>query len=658
MSKRIVLLFLFFGLLWSLLIGRSVYLQLVPNPQFDKMQKRQFKTVVNIEGRRGFVYDRNSKELAASVIAYSLYADPSLITAPRNVSMRLGPILNVFWPQIYKKIKNKKRRFVWLKRRMSKQERDRILSWKVRGLGFIEESKRVYPNDNVLSHTLGFVGGQGQGLGGLESSFEHILNGSQTKLKVQRDARGRPLFINGRWFNENPDGYNLHLTIDLELQYKLERELRAAIEKHEAEGAYGVILNAKTSEVLAMASLPDYNPNTALKYSVNRRRNKVLSDPFEPGSTLKTMTIATSIKNHLSRPNSKYYCENGRMQIGRKVIREADSHHSFKWLSVEDILAFSSNIGTTKMAFEIGDKNLRSSLLDFGFGAKTELGLGGESRGILPTLPWNKHLISNISFGHGIAVTPLQLANAYATVANGGKLMQAYLVSKITDNSGRVIQNFEPKEVRRVLSLQHADTIKNMLHRVTESGTGKKAKVKNFSVAGKTGTAQKINHETGQYEKGAYISSFAGFIPVENPEYVIFVAVDKPQKKYYGSEVAGPIFSKVASFAVRNAGLEPEIQLSQFKKDSREQISLQDKKRIKIQKSAIAKIKNSIQEEKWEKLPNLQGLSMREVMSHIQKQDLDVQVYGSGYLSKTVPEIGEKITDQTKLRLYFKRAEN
>ena len=655
MSRRITLFFVICGLLFTALVVRSVYLQVLPNQRLEAMNQRQFQKVLNIEGRRGFIYDRNGYEMAASVLAYSLYADPKLIKRPRSVARKLSKLLSIPFSKVYKKLSNKKRRFYWIHRRMDTDEKEKIQSWGIRGLGFIEEPKRVYPNEQLLANVLGFVGSSGQGLGGLEVKFESYLNGSGTSMKVQRDARGRPLFINGVLFNESPDGMNLHLTIDREIQYTLEKELGDAMAQFEAKAAWGVVLDVESSAVLAMANMPTYNPNKALAYSSSDRRNRSVTDPFETGSIMKVFTIASALQNKIAKPESKYFCENGRLKVGKRVIREADSRHKFKWLSVEDILAKSSNIGTTKIAWELGDAELRRGLLDFGFGSKTSNDFPGESRGILPSLPWNRHLLSNISFGHGVAVTPLQIASAMAAIGNGGLLNKPFIVNKITDSNERVVELREKSTERRVLSPEVADQMIQMLEKVLQKGgTGAQGRVPGYRVGGKTGTAQRIDFEHGGYEKGAYVSSFVGMLPLDRPKFVIMISVDQPETAYYASEVAAPVFSRVASFAVRHYGIEPSGGNTKIAPQVAKEKLSKKKAYIAKQKTALDKLQKLESREKWTKVPKMEGLSLREVMRKLRPQGLSSEIYGSGRLSKTYPEQGEALPRNGKLKLYFK----
>lgn len=420
MKSRVVILFLGIVALWTLLIFRAIFLQILPNERLVKLKERQFKTVINLPARRGSILDRNKRELAMSSKAYSLYADPHILTQHKLLSRRLSKELGVPSENIYSKIKDSKKRFVWIQRLLKEDQMKKIKNWGIQGLSFVEEWRRVYPNESLLAHSLGFLGQDGQALEGLERSLDKELIGNQKKVLVKRDARGRPLLAEGIIFAENSDGNDVSLTIDSDLQYELESELHGAVNEFDAESAFGIILEAKTSEILAMASFPTFDPNKPMQFNPELRRNRVLSDIIEPGSTFKTFVVASALREGTLKPNKKYNCENGYFKVGDRVIREADSKHRFNSLTASEILAYSSNIGTTKIAFELGPERMSKGILDFGFGAKQGIDLPGEAKGLLQPLPWRPHLMANISFGHGIGTTPLQIANAYAVIANGG----------------------------------------------------------------------------------------------------------------------------------------------------------------------------------------------------------------------------------------------
>ncbi len=652
MKSRIVLIFLLLSTVWCVLLGRAIWLQLLPNERLTQLQRKQFETTLNVESRRGAIFDRVGKELAITIATQSLFADPQLIEDPFKTAHQLKKILNVNFRETNQLLKRKNSRFVWVKKQLTPEQVSKVKALGNRGLGFIEEPKRVYPKETLLAQTLGFVGKSGKGLEGLELQWNEHLKGQTRKILAPRDARGRPLLKDVRALIDVPDGGDLKLTIDSELQFILEKELEAAIDKHEATGAYGIILDAQTSEVLAIANSPHFNLNEASRFSQNIRRNKVVTDSFEPGSTIKTFVVAGALKQGLVKPSTRINCEGGKMKVGDRWIREADEHHSFDSLTVTEVLAQSSNVGVAKIAFQMGDKNIKSTLEDFGFGEKLNIGFPGESRGIINRLPWRQHLLSNVSFGHGMSATPLQIANAYAAIANGGVLHKPRIVKSVYKEGRWIDQPNE--EIRRVLTPAQASTMTLMLTSATsDSGTGGKARILGFPVAGKTGTAQKVDHEKGGYVKNAYISSFAGFVPAHAPKFVVYIAVDDPKKDYYGSQVAAPVFSRVSQYAVRKAGLSP-ILFDEKNMVPLDQLTKSDSSRDHSQKRALAKIREEIKSQNTNLTPNLVGLSLREVLNRTKGTDIQLRIEGSGWVAKTHPAAGETLLKNQKLELVLK----
>lgn len=630
--------------LWSILILRALFIQVFPNEKLTHLKQKQFQTVVRLEGRRGAILDRHGRELALSTPAYSLFGDPKLIKKRKTTASLLAKELGTTFNHIYGKIKDGNKRFVWISRRLSREKADRIKAWDIKGLSFIEEWKRVYPNESVLASTLGFVGQEGQGLEGIEKQFDETLHSNNQNFNVRRDARGRPLVTEGLIFADNPDGHDLKLTIDSEIQYALENELSAAVRQFDADSAVGVVLDVSTSAVRAMASVPSFDANAALQVSPELRRNRAVTDAFEPGSTMKTFVVAAALREKLLQPNSKIYCENGSFKVGDRIIREADEKHRFGWLTMTEILAHSSNIGTSKIAMQLGQDKLRSTLADFGFAGKSGLELPGEAKGILHGLPWNNHLLSNVSFGQGMTVSALQMANAYAAIANGGVLKKPYIVQSLKNSESGDSIEFSPQDIRRVLTVEQAANMRLMLSSVTaEDGTGKLAKVNGFIVAGKTGTAQKVNPKARGYLPGAYISSFAGFIPASDPKFVIYIAVDQPRKAYYGSQVAAPIFARVASYAARKEGLAPTLV-----------------KELSFLAPKIAPVKAALPEvplvmaSEDRVIPSLKGLSLREVLRELGGQDVKLRVHGEGLVSETFPAAGESLSAGQEISIFLR----
>jgi cell division protein FtsI (penicillin-binding protein 3) len=628
MKSRIILLFLFLLGFWVLLLLRSIQIQVFPHDRLAALQKRQYNSTIELFPKRGLIRDRNGVELAVSIPAYGVFADPKIIENKKAFAIAVSKVLRISPANVLRKIKDSNKRFVWLGRKIGREKIDRLGKLKLTGLGTIEEPERVYPNGGVLSQVLGFVGQDGQGLEGLELQFDQSLRGKIKKVRVERDARGRPLVMDGRLFLDRPQGADLDLTIDHEIQYHLERELYRGLVENEADSAYGVVLDAKTSGIVAMASVPNFDLNRPDEVLPEFRRNRPVTDAFEPGSVVKSFIVAGALQSGLVKANTRFNCENGKFKIGKRVIREADRHHIYQDLSVTEILAKSSNIGVAKIALQMGPEKVQKVLTDFGLGAKTNIDLPGESRGVMQKLPWAEHLTANISFGHGVMATPLQIAAAYAAIANEGVLRRP---SILKSQQGQVVRQVISPEVASMLRLM-------LMTAASPSGTGAAAMVAGFPVAGKTATAQKADGKNG-YSKNEYISSFAGFVPANDPKYVVYVVVDNPRKKYYGSEVAAPIFSRVGSLAVRNAGLVPTV-LSK-----RDLIPKTDKAQVAHHKSIknIQAMASVLLAEDANLMPDFRGLTVREVMDRIRGTRLDVRIDGQGVVTNTSPAPGETL---------------
>lgn len=604
--------------------------------------------MVKLSSRRGDILDRNGQELAVSVTAYSLFADPKIIKDPYAAAKKLSKMFGVSFKSIYKKIKNKNRRFVWLKRRLNKKEYEKIKSWGIRGLAFKEEFQRIYPHKQLAASVLGFVGREQQGLGGLEKKFETVLSGEGKKVRVQRDARGRALVEDGRIFASSPEGSDIFLTIDKDLQYWTERELKRALKDNGAEAAWAVVLNPENSEILAMATYPSFDANRGTRVKSQVRRNKAIHDVYEMGSVMKAFSVGGALDKGVVEPNTVINTENGVFRIGKRKITEADKKHSFPSLTVSEIIAYSSNVGTSKIALKMTDKVLYDTLLDFGFTEKSGVALPGEAAGLLREPPWRDHLTANISFGHGIAVTALQVANAYASIANGGELNRPFIIKEIRDvDKGEVITT-EKKTIRRVLSEKNAQLMKMMLSSVVAQGSGITARIDGFPVAGKTGTAQKVNPNGRGYLPGHYIASFAGFVPANDPKYVIYVAVDSPKKKgYYATTVAAPIFRNIAQYALRRDRTSP-VYMSDHDLVKQTQLAeVEDEaKTHKISLEQVAKGQSH-----FETMPDMKGMTLREVLKTLQGQKMKVKIVGKGKVKSTYPAAGKKPTKSIRINL-------
>ncbi len=626
MKNRILVLFSVFLVLWGFLLIRALRVQVFPDSRLGQLKRKQFETVLEVRSRRGLILDRQGRELAASVPAYSLFADPKLISDPKALAPKLAKLLRVSKRNLYKKIAQPTRRFVWIRRQLDAPTKKKIQALGEPGLGFVEEPLRMYPHGGSLRHVLGLVGREGVGLEGVELQMNSVLEGKVQQVILPKDARGRPLLQDGRSLTEVPDGSDVQLTIDQDLQFQLERELREAVLNFKADGAQGLILDPKTSEVLAMANLP------------TDHRNRLVTDLFEPGSTFKTFVVASAIKAGVVQPNSKIDCEQGHMRIGKKWITEADAQHKFGKITVTEVLAHSSNIGTAKIAFQSGAKALERGIRDFGFGEKTGVDFPGEASGLINSQPWSKHLLSNVSFGQGVAVTPLQLGVAYAAIANGGWLREPRLVKAIRKSNSMELVPIVEAKARRVLSDEQAATMKLMLTSATQEGTGVNARIPGYHVAGKTGTAQIPDNKNGGYIPDAYISSFAGFLPAHAPRYVVLVVVENPRKAYYGSQVAAPIFARLGQFLMRHANVPPIV-------ISERNLFLDPSSHVELRDRAQTLALRALQEQD-SGMPNLIGMSLREAMQRIDGLPVEPRVRGHGVVVRTVPSAGTKLSSK------------
>ena len=627
MKFRIQFLFFLVLLFSAFLMIKGAQLQLFPKTRLITLKKRLFEKVVTIKPQRGMIYDRYGRELALSISSDSLFADPFLIQNPRRVAQRLSKLLGISQNQISKKIRNKKRRFVWIKRHLSEKERQTLSRWNIYGLGFIEEPKRIYPNAQLLAQVLGFTGIDGRGLEGLELFYDSILRGHEQKIVTSRDARGRPLFIDGGVRIDQSKGSDIYLTIDSDLQFVLERELGRTLEKFQAESALGIILNAQTSEILALAQLPSFNPNEPFRFEPFLYRNRVVTDLFEPGSTFKTFVIATALQEGMA-PHTQFYGEKGRFKIGKHTITEADSKKKFEDLSLSEILTLSSNVGAAKIALDLKDHVLFSSLKKFGFGNKLGVDFPLEGKGILKDPPWRNIETATIGFGHGISVTLLQMITAYTSIANGGWLKNPYILKSVVNVSGQETLTQEPSR-QRVLTPQQAQTLTLMLTQATsQKGTGYNARISGYLTAGKTGTAQKPNSESGGYLPGKYLSSFIGFLPADQPQFVIAILLDSPEDEFYGSRVAAPIFSTVGNYAVRRSGIPPSY--------------IEEPNILKKQENPEPLV-SPVQNLSTEKTPEFKGLSLREALTKAQSLDIKVRIKGSGLVQSSSPHAGENL---------------
>jgi cell division protein FtsI (penicillin-binding protein 3) len=488
------------------------------------------------------------KPLAVNLLVDSLYASPHEIP-DRNkeaITRKVSSLLNINYANLKEKLSRKKY-FVWLARKISPEQSDAIKKLDIKGLDFIRESKRCYPNSYLASHIIGFANLDNKGLEGLELYYDRYLKGEPGWALFLRDARQRKLDLWEKMVLPR-DGYDLVLTIDEVIQYIAERELDIVFKKYHAKGASIVVMDPATGAILAMANRPTFDLNQFSTSGRDTRRNRLICDIFEPGSVFKIVTASGALEEKKVQESDRFYCENGAYKISTHILHD---HKPHGWLTFREVIEQSSNIGTSKVAQKLGNDKLYKYIKLFGFGSKLGIDLPGEVSGVArePRF-WSKVSIATIPMGQEVAVTTLQLAAEISVIANGGQLMKPYVVKQIKDKYGESIKDFPPVMIHKVMSLDTAQRIKKILVGVIEEGTGKLAQVFGFSAAGKTGTAQKLE-PNGTYSHDKYVASFIGFAPAEEPLIAVAVTVDEPHPYYFGGVVAAPVFKNVASDILR-----------------------------------------------------------------------------------------------------------
>lgn len=539
----------FFCIIFLLLcVGRLFYIQFFRSTFLASIAKKQHSLYVELDPRRGTIYDANMKPLAVNILVDSLYASPNEIPEKNKeaVIKKLSPILNISPGSLREKLSRKKY-FVWLSRKISPEQTEAVKKLGIKGLDFIKESKRCYPNCYLASHVIGFANLDNKGLEGLELYYNEYLKGQEGWGLFLRDARQRKLDLWEKMVLPR-DGYDLVLTIDEVIQYIAERELDNVFKTYHAKGASIVVMDPNTGAILALANRPMFDLNQFSDSNRDTRRNRLICDMFEPGSVFKIVTAAAALEEKKAKESDRFFCENGAYKISNHILHD---HKPHGWLTFREVIEQSSNIGTSKVAQKLGNDLLYKYIKLFGFGSKLGIDLPGEVSGVAhPTRAWSKVSIATIPMGQGVAVTTLQLVSEISVIANGGQLMKPYIVKQVKDKYGTVMKDFPPVVINRVVSTDTANRIKKILVGVVEEGTGKLAQVLGFSAAGKTGTAQKIEPD-GTYSHDKYIASFIGFAPAEEPLIAVAVIVDEPHPYYFGGVVAAPVFKNVACDILR-----------------------------------------------------------------------------------------------------------
>jgi cell division protein FtsI (penicillin-binding protein 3) len=540
---------------WLALVVVQLWdLQIHQASRLVEKAQRQHKDVIEIGAPRGRIFDRFGVELARSTPVDSIGVFPSKVGDPELAAELLSKVLAADPAEIREKLS--KERFQWIRRLAEPGEAERIRELPLEGLHFEQESKRYYPKGSVAAHVLGAVGLDHTGLAGLEQTFENKLHGTPGWREVQVDALRRGYASEIR--QQPVPGYDLVLTIDQRIQITAEKELARAIETTRAEAGTVVVMDPSNGDILGMANWPTFDPNERVpsEEELARRSNYGLSHMIEPGSTFKVVTVAATLEEKLTTPEEMIDCENGRVYLGSRRIRD---HQPFGILSVADVLARSSNVGVIKLGLRLAPERLFGYAHRFGIGQPTGLPLPGEAEGMLrPWKSWHPHAIGSVSIGQEVGVSAVQMARAVSVVANGGLLVTPRVVEAIVSPEG-VREERQARPPERVLTAETAATMRALMERVVRGGTARLAQTPGYRVAGKTGTAQKVDPETGRYSTKDYVASFVGFAPVNSPSVLAVVVLDSPVGLYYGGQIAAPVFPGIATEALRYRDVPPEL---------------------------------------------------------------------------------------------------
>jgi cell division protein FtsI (penicillin-binding protein 3) len=663
------------AMLWALAIfGRLGYLQLVRHSDYLARAQRQQQRTIEITPQRGVIFDRGMHPLAMSVPVKSAFAVPAEIADETMVAHLLSGIVNV--PQdVLQQRFQASRSFAWVSRKLPPEKVEAVTALNLKGIYFQDENQRFYPKRDLAAHVLGFVDPDERGLGGIESELDSQIRGKSEKIIVMADARQR-------WFDgseaRRERGANVVLTLDEKIQYIAQRELGAAIASTHAIAGSVIVMNPNTGEILALANWPGFNPNAATNVPAESRMNRSVSAVYEPGSTFKLITLAAAFDQNVVRSEEIFDCEHGAIIVSGHRIRD---HLPFGLLTVADILAKSSDVGAIKIAGLVGAPKLYDYIRAFGFGAPTGVDMPGESRGLLRKVEnWSGISMASISMGQEVGVTPIQLVTAVSAIANGGMLYRPHTIAELRRGSKRLPATglWAPVEPRRIIRPETAATLRRLMEGVVLGGTGTRARLDGWTAAGKTGSAQKIDPNTGRYSPTQLIASFTGFAPINNPAVTILVSLDSPVGAHEGGQVAAPVFKRIAEQVLpylevpRDVPLNPRlIQAAYKRQDNVGESSLEDftaadfnaqlddlateaaPAKTPEPKPRAAEVIMGVDEGGDITVPDFSGKTMREVTIMCLRLGLDPVLVGSNLATDQTPAEGAKVNRGARVTVQF-----
>jgi cell division protein FtsI (penicillin-binding protein 3) len=614
--------------LWVVAIeSRLVFLQVFQHEELANRAERQRSKTIAIPGKRGELLDRAGRVLAYSVDGDAVFAEPTIVREPARVAARVCQAIDGCTPDDQKQMAERlsqQRPFTYLWRRATPADAERVRALKIRGVGLLREDRRYYPHRELAAHVLGYVGLDGDGLGGIEAACEELIAGQPGKMLLQTDAKQNAF---ARVQKPPTAGATLELTIDAYLQFVTERELRRGVEEFGARGGSVVIMDPNTGDILALANWPTFNPNAYNAVRDEQRRNRAVQEVYEPGSTFKVVTASAAIEEHVAGPTDVFDVSRGAITFGPRTIRDV---HRYGPLSFTDVIVKSSNVGAILIGQRVGPERMARYVSAFGFGQPALRVLRGESRGIVWDVSrLNASALASVSMGYQIGVTPIQMATAVSAIANGGQLVAPRIVRAVIRDGRRA--ETPTRVVRRTVTPETAATLTTIMEAVVAEGTAKAAQLDGYTVAGKTGTAAKL--ENGRYSKSDYNGSFVGFVPSRRPALTVLVVIDSPHGKgYYGGVVAAPVFKRVAEQALLHLGIAPTINPEPPVIVARHDGAEGTRPAMTRATSVLAPILN--QPAANGLMPELRGMSAREAVQTLVRLGLVPRVVGDGLVSE------------------------
>src|ERR1041385_1528576 len=665
----------FIGFWMFVISARLVYLHFSQYDTLANRARQQQQNAIETSPQRGELLDRQGRELARSVQTVSLFLDPEGLDAQTldQSAQQVAKILNVKPADLAQEFRNAlddKRRFIWIARRLDPDLAAKVTALNLPGIHTQLEPKRFYPNGSLAAHVLGYVGLDGQGLGGVEQSYNEKISGEPGQLFLEKDAKGKP--YESYEIAAKP-GQSVVLTIDQSIQYIAEQALQDAVQRTRAKSGTVIVLDPRSGDILALANAPTFDPNKVADTKPETRSNWALQNIYEPGSTFKVVAFSAAIEKKLVRPEDHIDCQMGAITVAGRVIHD---HKRFGLLTIAEALAKSSNVAAIKLGLRVGDATMYDYIKSYGFGSKTGIELPGETSGIVRNVQrWQPSSIGSIAMGQEVGVTPVQMVAAFGALANDGVRIAPHLIREVRNADGAVVYSAQPEQ-RRVISADTAVALRGMLEGVTLNGTAKKAQLDGYSAAGKTGTAQKIDSKTKAYSHTKFVGSFVGFAPVSNPQVAIIVVMDEPAGAYHGGDVAAPVFREVAEQILPSLGVEPDIETKSVpdliaqvndNPERAEKLREEQAQSEKQRQATMPTVDNNggrggevvyaSATKKAILMPDLRGRSVRDVARTCAQLGLQVEARGEGRVMKQSPSAGTEVNTGQLIYVDFGRSQ-